>query len=32
MIWNPYPWLGYDILPNSKISSLGYEKFVKILV
>ena len=32
MILNPYPWLGYDILPNSKNSVLGLEKFVKILV
>ena len=30
MILNSYPWLEYDILPNSKIPS--YEKFVKILV
>ena len=32
MILIPYPWLGYDILLNLKIPSLGYGKFVKILV
>ena len=32
MILNPYPWLGYDILLNLKIPSLGYGKFDKILV
>ena len=31
IILNPYAWLGYDILLNLKIPSLGYEKYVKIL-
>ena len=32
MILNPYPWLGYDILPNLKFLVLGYDKFIQILV